>query len=125
MKWYKHFLPLIPILLLLSQIGFYYLSNQEIKLTPLSPKNQIITDTINQLRLAKLNPIDLQSYYYRNEIEFFIVPDIVPIKIIFSTEKNVYSQVTALQKIIKKDNIREINFIDLSSKPAYATFQNL
>lgn len=126
MKWFKSVLPLIPIIFLIIQIIFFYYSQKHfLTLNPLLLDNSVISTLNDQLRISQITPLDLHVYNYRHEVEFFVSASNHPIKVIISLQNDTLSQVTALQKIIKNDKITtEINLIDLSSRPPYATFQN-
>jgi hypothetical protein len=126
MKWFKSFLPIVPIIFLTVQIGFFYHFQQHsLTLNPLSSDNSAISTLTDQLRLSQITPLDLRVFSYRHEAEFFISGNDHPLKVIISMQNDTLSQVTVLQKMIKNDKItKDINFIDLSSRPAYATFQN-
>lgn len=126
MKWFKYFLPVIPLIVLSLQL-FYYINSTNLTQTDLLTKeNQTISKLNQQLHLSQLNYSDFQVFKYRHEVEFVVDPDTNPIKVIISLKKDTFSQVAALQNLLKKDNIKkEVKLIDLSSTPAYATFQNI
>lgn len=126
MKWFKYFLPVIPLIVLSLQL-FYYINSTNLTQTDLLTKeNQTISKLNQQLHLSQLNYSDFQVFNYRHEVEFVVDPDTNPIKVIISLKKDTFSQVAALQNLLKKDNIKkEVKLIDLSSTPAYATFQNI
>lgn len=90
--------------------------------SPISQKNDFFTNLNYGFHLTKIKPIATQIKDWNNEIEFYLDNT----KIIFSTQKNPYWQITSLQQILKIGKIRnrEIKIIDLSIDHPYATFKN-
>lgn len=77
------------------------------------------------LQTANIKPTQTIIRDFENEIEFYLKNSSgTGFPVIFSTNKNATSQVTALQKLIKIANIKgkELKFIDLSSSHPNATF---
>lgn len=111
--------------MLLLEIIFLKNYNLEAEYTPLSDKNRFFQKTQDYLYLSKINPLNISHLDYQNEIQFYLNnPSGQSYPVIFSTNRDPLTQVTALQKIIKIANIKEqeINFIDLSAQRPYATF---
>ncbi|HOZ80613.1 MAG TPA: hypothetical protein PK370_00135 [Candidatus Woesebacteria bacterium] len=121
MKWYN-FLFVFPLLIIIIQL-FLYLNTSKITL-----KNQP-SDFSSKIQIFKLTSSKLNFNYqnlvfrpFLNEIEFSDNST----KIIFSTQKNIYTQFVVLQNLSKKANIigKQLTLIDFAQNHPYATFKN-
>jgi len=125
MNFLKKYYCLLPLLLICTQIIIYSTVNFSPVLDPSSAQNDFQNTLSDYFHIANIIPLKLTVHDFQNEVDFFLQnPDQQPYQVIFSTNKDIYKQVTALQKLIKIANIKDndIKFIDLSSKRPYATF---
>lgn len=125
MNFLKKYYCLLPLLLICAQIIIYSTINFSPVLDPSSTQNDFQNTLSDYFHIANITPLKLTVHDFQNEVDFFLQnPDRQPYQVIFSTKKDIYKQVTALQKLIKIVNIKDndIKFIDLSSKRPYATF---
>jgi hypothetical protein len=121
MKLFKLFyLPLV-ILILFTNFKLATPKSQQ-NIAFLSPINHFNNSLKHALSLAKIDPIELSFKDYLNEVDFYIQDQNKKIKVIISTQKNPYSQISTLQQVIKKDKMKIPKIIDLSSDKQYATF---
>ena len=116
-------------LLLVSAIiiSIYSICNSfEYKITAASEKSDFYLQVEHGLKIAQIEIVKNSIRDYQNQYEFYIINDSNPTKIIFSTQKNPYWQITSLQEILKtaKINNKQIQLIDLSIRHPYATFKN-
>jgi hypothetical protein len=113
----------IPIIIGIFFINFTLIKpkSQE-KIIFLTSNNDFNNYLEHALSMAKIKTSSLSFRDYSNEVEFHIQAQKKPVKIIISTQKNPYSQISTLQQILKKDKIKIPKIIDLSSNKQYATF---
>lgn len=126
MKLFKIFLFVIFIFSL--SFSIYSLVNfSENKIDPTSTKNNFYLQLEHGLKTAQINTTKSSIRDYQNQFEFYIINESNnPIKIILSTKKNPYWQITSLQEILKtaKINNKQLQLVDLSISHPYATFKN-
>jgi hypothetical protein len=126
MKLFKIFLFVIFIFSL--SFSIYSLTNfSENKIDPTSTKNNFYLQLEHGLKTAQINITKSTIRDYQNQFEFYIINESNnPIKIILSTKKNPYWQITSLQEILKtaKINNKQLQLVDLSISHPYATFKN-
>lgn len=121
MKLFKILIILsLPIFFLL--FIFFVNHNKKNRLNPISSKNDFYSNLEHAFFVAKLKPVAIKLEDWNNKVEFYLDNT----KIIFSTQKNPYWQITSLQQTLNIGKIRnkEIKFIDLSIDHPYATFKN-
>ncbi|MDD4785020.1 MAG: hypothetical protein PHH12_00985 [Candidatus Shapirobacteria bacterium] len=126
MKLFKIFLFIILILSLSFSAYSLTIFSQE-KVDPNSPKNNFYLQLEHGLKTAKIEIAKTTIRDYQNQFEFYIINESNnPIKIILSTQKNPYWQITSLQEILKtaKINNKQLQLVDLSINHPYATFKN-
>ncbi|MDD4026952.1 MAG: hypothetical protein PHO75_02045 [Candidatus Shapirobacteria bacterium] len=125
MKLFRIFLIIIFISLL--SFSLYSLVNfSENKINPASEKNNFYSQLEHGLKTAQIEITKSTIRDYQNQFEFYIINKSNPIKVILSTEKNPYWQITSLQEILKtaKINNKQLQLVDLSISKPYATFKN-
>ncbi|MDD2483106.1 MAG: hypothetical protein PHE32_02095 [Candidatus Shapirobacteria bacterium] len=126
MKLFKIFLFIIFIFSL--SLSVYSLVNfSENKIDPTSTKNNFYLQIEHGLKTAQINITKSTTRDYQNQFEFYIINESNnPIKIILSTKKNPYWQITSLQEILKtaKINNKQLQLVDLSISHPYATYKN-
>ena len=126
MKLFKTFIFIIFIFSL--SFSIYSLVNfSENKIDPTSTKNNFYLQLEHGLKTAQINITKSTIRDYQNQFEFYIINESNnPIKIILSTKKNPYWQITSLQEILKtaKINNKQLQLVDLSISHPYATFKN-
>jgi hypothetical protein len=121
MKLFK--LIYLPIVILLFFVNFILLKPQEQEQINFFTSNNDFNNYLQHaLSLAKIDTFQLTFRDYLDEVEFYIKSQDKPVKIILSTQKNPYSQISTLQQVIKKDKMKIPQIIDLSSDKQYATF---
>lgn len=124
MKLLKIFLLL---LILISTLFIYdYFINSKIALKPISAKNNYYKNLELAINTANLTISSYQIRDYNNEVEFYLIDNDQPIKILLSTLKDPFWQVSTLQQVVKKAKINQekIKLVDLSSQHPYVTFKN-
>ena len=126
MKLFKIFLFVIFIFSL--SFSIYSLTNfSENKIDPTSVKNNFYLQLEHGLKTAQITITKNTIRDYQNQFEFYIINESNnPIKVILSTRKNPYWQITSLQEILKtaKINNKQLQLVDLSISHPYATFKN-
>jgi hypothetical protein len=125
MNFFKKYICLLSLILIITEITINLTVNFSPTLNPSSSKNFFLEKLSQYFHTAQINPLQLSINDSQNEVEFYLQnPDQNTYQVIFSEEKDPLKQVTALQKLIKIANIKgsDIKFIDLSSKRPYATF---
>jgi len=126
MKLFKIFLFII-FLFSLSFSIYSYLNFSENKIDPTSIKNSFYLQLEHGLKTAQIDITKSIIKDYQNQFEFYIINESNnPIKVILSTKKNPYWQITSLQEILKtaKINNKQLQLVDLSISHPYATFKN-
>jgi len=125
MKLFKIFLFIIFFSALSFSIYSLINSSQK-RIDPISDKNDFYLQLEHGLKTAQLNIIKSTIMDYQNQFEFYIINESNPTKIIFSTQKNPYWQITSLQEVLKtaKINNKQLQLVDLSINHPYATFKN-
>jgi len=96
-------------------------------LTPLSSQQQFQSQLTHALTISQLEYHRIVYREFQNEVEFnLLAPSQSPTKIILSTLKNPYWQVSSLQQIQKIAKIKNqtVTTIDLSINHPYATLEN-
>lgn len=96
-------------------------------LNPLSAKNAFQTKLFHALSLAKIEYHQSHFQYSNHQIELQVSSDHhQPTKVIFSTQKNPYWQVTALQQLQKTATLKgqQISLINLGINHPYVTLKN-
>lgn len=124
MKLFKITIILIPVVI----ISFFLLNNiLKNNINPISQQNDFYSKVNNALQTSQLSPIQLQVRDYQNQIEFYLEnQDSNYCKVILSTLKDPYWQISSLQDFFKtaKINNKQIKLVDLSVDHPYATFKN-
>ncbi len=109
-------------------ISIYYLNiSSEKKINPTSNKNNFYLELDNILKTAQIKTVKSTIRDYQNQFEFYIINESNnPTKVILSTKKNPYWQISSLQEILKKAKInnKQLQLVDLSINHPYATFKN-
>jgi len=124
MKIFKTLSLLIPVL----AFTFFFLNkylNQN--LHPISSENDFYSKLENALQTAQLQPIQFQIRDYQDQVEFYLEnQDNNYCKILLSTEKDPYWQISSLQDFFKqaKINNQQVKLVNLSIDHPYATFKN-
>ena len=125
MKLFK--ISLIILFISLLSFSFYSLvSFSENKINPSSEKNNFYSQLEHGLKTAQIEITNNTIRDYQNQFEFYIINESNPTKVILSTKKNPYWQITSLQEILKtaKINNKQLQLVDLSINHPYATFKN-
>jgi len=125
MKLFKISL-IIIFISLLSFSTYSLISFSENKINPASEKNNFYSQLEYGLKTAQIEITKSTIRDYQNQFEFYIINKSNPIKVIFSTKKNPYWQISSLQEILKtaKINNKQLQLVDLSITKPYATFKN-
>ena len=118
MKLLRKYYYIIPAIVVMIQLIVNLKYNFKPTITPSSDKNNFLQQLTTNLNYLNLKPQNIIIRQFQSEVEINL-----PYPVIFSTEKNLLTQITALQKLIEIANIkqRNIQFIDLSSSRPYAT----
>jgi len=123
---------LFKIIILLSFIvtfGFFiskYYFDIKITYKPISNQNNFYKNLDLAIKTATLTVSSFQVRDFNDEVEFYVVIDDNPIKVLVSTLKNPFWQVATLQQVVKTAKIDQgkLKLVDLSSKHPYVTFKN-
>ena len=111
----------------LSFSAYSLINYSKDKIDPISAKNNFYLQLEHGLKTAKIDIAKSTIRDYQNQFEFYIINESNnPTKIILSTKKNPYWQITSLQEILKtaKINNKQLQLVDLSVNHPYATFKN-
>lgn len=96
-------------------------------LSPLSSRHVFHDKLIHALSLSNISYQQLNYHHFNYQAEFNLIDSQgYSTKVILSTQKNPYWQVTALQQLQKigRINGQKIALVNLSLKHPYATLQN-
>lgn len=95
-------------------------------LSPLSADSQFQSRLTHALSLSGLQYSNLSYRQFLHQAEFDLVDDHRLTKVIISTQKNLYWQVSTLQQLRKTAKIKNkvITQVDLSLKHPYANLKN-
>lgn len=119
---------LILILLILTSTFFIYdfFFNQKTTYEPISDKNNFYKNLDLAINTAKITISSYQIRDYFDEVEFYLILDDNPIKVLISTLKDPFWQISTLQQVVKTAKINQgiIKLVDLSSQHPYVTFKN-
>lgn len=109
-------------LIFISAVVFLNLPKRQY-LSPSSPLNQIESELNTYLKESYTN---LSIDIYNHKISFQLIDENHSSNITLSTNKNLYMQISALQKILKTVRINQtyLKTLDLSSNKPYATIKN-
>jgi hypothetical protein len=124
MKLFKIIAISLPVLIT-SFFFFNKILNRNVN--PVSQQNDFYSKVDNALQTSQLSPIQFQVRDYQNQVEFYLEnQDNNYCKVILSTEKDPYWQVSSLQDFFKtaKINNKQIKLVNLSVDHPYATFKN-
>lgn len=127
MKLYKTIIPITGLLLLVIATIWISSSRLTTRLNPDSINNENLNQIHFLLSTSHINPVQFTYDLANRQISFFVVENpSPPIKVILSTDKNLYQQVSSFQKLLRiaKMNHQQIGIIDLSLNHPYATFEN-
>jgi len=124
----KVFKFIILILLIITPSFFIYKSFDEKKAAhnPISNENNFYKNLDLAIKTAKLTTSSYQIRDFNNEVEFYLVLNDNQIKILVSTLKDPFWQISTLQQLVKtaKINQEKLKLVDLSSKHPYVTYKN-
>jgi len=124
MKLFK--IIILSFLLILTIFTYIYYTNKKITHEPISTKNNFYKNLDIAIKTAKIKTNSYQIRDFNDEVEFYLVVNDNPIKILISTLKDPFWQISTLQQVVKtaKINQGELKLIDLSTKHPYVTFKN-
>jgi len=126
MKLFKFFL-FVTFISSLSFSVYSLINSSKNKINPNSEKNNFYLQLEHGLKTAQINITKNIIRDYQNQFEFYIIDQgNNPIKVILSTQKNPYWQISSLQEILKTAKIKDkqLQLVDLSINHPYATFKN-
>lgn len=124
MKLYK--ITILFFVIIISIFTYTYYTNKKITYQPISAKNDFYKNLDIAINTAKLKTSSYQIRDFNNEVEFYLIINDNPVKILISTLKDPFWQISTLQQVVKtvKINQGKIKLVDLSSKHPYVTFKN-
>ena len=104
---------------------YYYISKQN-TYEPISDQNNFYKNLDLAINTAKLKTSSYQIRDFNNEVEFYLLINDNPTKVLVSTLRDPFWQISTLQQVVKtaKINQGKIKLVDLSSKHPYVTFKN-
>lgn len=125
MKLFKYIFFLLVISLLFVFIYNYY-SSQKTSFNPISSQNNFFQDLQTAINTSQIQTSSLKIRDFNNEVEFYVFENDQQIKIILSSNKNPFWQISVLHNLLKtvKINQGKLKLVDLSSNHPYATFKN-
>ena len=114
---------LIIILIIFLSIYFTYPKNTH---NPISFENNFYKNLELAINTANIKTSSYKIRDFNNEVEFYLIDDDNSIKVLISTHKDPFWQITTLQQVVKtaKINQGKLKLVDLSSKHPYVTFKN-
>jgi len=119
---------IVTIFLVIIFLGFilYYFYSKEITYNPISIQNNFYKNLDIAINTAKLKTSSYQVRDFNDEVEFYLISDDNQVKVLVSTLKNPFWQISTLQQVVKtaKINQGKLKLVDLSSKHPYATYKN-
>lgn len=124
MKLFK--ILILLLIFILAIFTYTYFVNKNITYEPISDQNNFYKNLDLAINTAKLNKSSYQIRDFNNEVEFYSVINDNQVKILVSTLKDPFWQISTLQQVVKtaKINQGKIKLVDLSSKHPYVTFKN-
>ncbi len=124
MKLFKIVILLLIVILAIIMYNFYV--SKKVTYGPISNQNNFYKNLDLALNTAKLKKSSYQIRDFNNEVEFYLVINDNQVKILVSTLKDPFWQISTLQQVVKtaKINQGKIKLVDLSSKHPYVTFKN-
>ena len=127
----KILLPTSIIVLLVLVFNIFLDTKPKSFSSPLNQNNlnqKVYNDFVKTTHISEIDQKISQLEYkpYLQEIHFMLNQDNNTTRVIISTKKDIYSQVTILQKAIKVAKIKgnQISFIDLGLSHPYAKLKN-
>lgn len=124
MKLFKFF---VLTFLVVSSIGIYlYFTNNKTAHDPISNQNNFYKNLDLAINTAKLETNSLKIRDFNNEVEFYLIIDDNPVKVLVSTTKDPFWQISTLQQVVKTAKIKpeKLKLVDLSSRHPYVTYKN-
>jgi len=114
------------LIVILAIFTFNYFQNRKTTYEPISNQNNFYKNLDLAINTAKIKTSSYQVRDFNNVVEFYIVDNDNPIKVLISTLKDPFWQVSTLQQVVKtaKINQGKLKLVDLSSKHPYVTFKN-
>ena len=124
MKLFK--LTILSLIVIFVVSTYFYYSNKKTAHQPISNQNDFYKNLDLAINTAKLKTSFFQIRDFNNEVEFYLIVNDSPIKILVSTQKDPFWQISTLQQVVKtaKINQGKLKLVDLSSKHPYVTFKN-
>lgn len=124
MKLFK--ITILLLIVIFAIFAFNYYTHKKIAYQPISNQNNFYKNLDLAINTAKLKTSSYQIRDFNNEVEFYLVVNDNPVKILVSTLKDPYWQISTLQQVVKtaKINQGKLKLVDLSSKHPYVTFKN-
>ncbi len=103
----------------------YYVYKQ-VAYVPTSDQNNFYKKLDLAINTAKLEISSFQIRDFNNEVEFYLIANDSPTRVLISTLRDPFWQISTLQQVVKtaKMNQGKIKLVDLSSKHPYVTFKN-
>jgi hypothetical protein len=122
----KLFKIIIPVIFIIGIIIFIYSKGQNTSFSPISTENDFYSKLNLAIQTSKIKTIQLNIKDFNNTVEFYLIDDNNQTKIIFSSQKDPYWQISSLQEVLKTARIKDkkLKLVDLSSQHPYATFKN-
>lgn len=116
----------LTIIIILSFFTLNYFYSKNITHNPISTQNIFYKNLYLAINTAKIQTSSYQVRDFNNEVEFYLITDDNQIKVLVSTLKDPFWQVSTLQQVVKtaKMNQGKLKLVDLSSKHPYATYKN-
>jgi len=119
---------IVTIFFIIIFLGFilYYFYPKKITYNPISSQNNFYKNLDVAINTAKLKISSYQVRDFNNEVEFYLIFSDNQIKVLVSTLKDPFWQISTLQQVVKtvKINQGKLKLVDLSSKHPYVTYKN-
>ena len=124
MKLFK--IIILSILFIGSFFIYNYYVNKKVTHEPISKQNNFYKNLDLAINTAKLKTSSYKIRDFNDEVEFYLVINDSSVKILVSTLKDPFWQISTLQQVVKtaKINQGKIKLVDLSSKHPYVTLKN-
>jgi hypothetical protein len=106
--------------------GFYFFNSKKTSFNPISVQNNFYEKLNLAIKTSKIEINSLKIRDFNKEVEFYLIINNNQTKVILSTQKDPFWQISTLQQFVKtvRMNQGKLKLVDLSLTHPYATFKN-
>ena len=128
MKRFRNIFLITLFIGLFATITFVLIDSHQNKtvFNPKSDENNFYQNLNLAINTAKISTSTITVRDFVNQVEFYLSQDNQNTKVVLSTQKDPFWQISSLQDIIKtaRINHQSLKLVDLSPAHPYATFKN-